>query len=270
MDLRTLLGGLAGGLQGVGQGFGQVNDMRQQDVQNQLRQKQFDAGQEERKRAAVMEAWQQIEGGSQIAPEQAQSFKDIGLPVIKGADGAPMKAKSKQQELIDLQIQGHQMDLEEKTKQQGYRDFVENMDPTEFYSLPPQTREFYTQRAGMDKWDTLTPDEKIRFSERVASANASAQARIIAASQPRPQDPQVMALNRQKFEASMRATAERLARTGVGAWMTPDKLAPKVEEIYQGLIQGAGQEGMAQPPMGGPAAAPTAPRGKIVGIRQVG
>lgn len=261
---------IAGGLAGVGQGLGQVNDLRQQAIQNQLRQREFEAQQQERKRQAVMDAWNQIEGGTSLAgmaPEQVKDFTAAGLPLAKGPDGSLIKPKSKQQQLIETQLADREFELNKKREDEKFADELDNMDPTTFYALPPETREFMKSRAGKKDLETLTPEEKLRFSERLQSAQIAATAKMYAATAPRPVNPETMTLNRQKFEAGMRAKAAQLARTGMGAWMPPDQVAAQEEQIFQTLMQNASGDGgaMGMAPAS-PPALPTASRGKVIRI----
>jgi hypothetical protein len=232
---------LAGGATGLGQGLGQVNDMRQQQVQNQYRQREQDMMMQDRKRQAVMDAWNQIEGGQTIDPTAAPDFKSLNLPVVKGADGMLMKPKTKQQQLIDLQIEDRQRELQEKADLQRRRDEFDALTPDQLKTMDPFDRELLASKAGYDKLETLTPEEKIKFSEKIAVANAAGQARVLAASMPKQVNPEVMALNRSKFEAGMRARAAQIARTGMGAYMPPDQVAGLEEQIFQSLMQGQQQ-----------------------------
>lgn len=261
---------LAGGLAGVGQGLGQVNDLRQRDSQNQLQKRQLDMQMEDRKRQAVMDAWGQIEGGTSLSgidPEQIKNFTAAGLPIQKGPDGGLVKPKTAQQRLVDTQIEEHAFSLAQKREDAKYGDELDNMDPNEFYALPPETREFLKARAGRKDLETLTPEEKLKFSERLQSAQISATARMYAATQPKALNPEVMALNRQKFEAGMRAKAAQLARSGMGAYMPPDQIAAQEEQIFQTLMQNApmgGGDAMVAPPS--TPGVPTASRGRVVKI----
>jgi hypothetical protein len=239
MDWLSLLGGLAGGL---GQGLNQVNDLRQQNIQNQYRQREQDMMMQDRKRQAVMDAWNQIEGGQTIDPTAAPDFKSLNLPVVKGADGILMKPKTKQQQLVDLQIEDRQRELDEKADLQRRKDEFDALTPEQLKAMDPFDRELLASKAGYDKLETLTPEERIKFSEKIAVANASGAARIAAASIPRAVNPQTQALNQQKFVAGMRARAAQIARTGMGAYMPPDQVTALEEQIFQSLMQGQGQE----------------------------
>lgn len=239
MDWLSLLGGVAGGL---GQGLNQVQDLRQQNLQNQFRQREQDMMMQERKRQAVMEGYQMVEHGGQLPPELAKSAKEIGLPVYAGEGGTFIRPMSKQQELINVQLKDREMELAEKRDLQRRRDEFDALTPDQLKTMDPFDRELLASKAGYDKLETLTPEERIKFSEKIAVANASGAARIAAASIPRAVNPQTQALNQQKFVAGMRARAAQIARTGMGAYIPPDQVTALEEQIFQSLMQGQGQE----------------------------
>lgn len=169
---NEILSGLAGAGQGAVQGLGQIQDMRQQQIQTQLRERQQKLADDQAKRQAVQQAWESIkEGHSFEQPEQAKQFVELGYGVIKGPDGRLMKPKSvetigreKQQKLVDLQTS----DLERK---QG---LLAQITPDIYDTQSIGQRQVLdAQLSG--NFDPLSPKEKLESSATLAAAQARAQ-----------------------------------------------------------------------------------------------
>lgn len=170
---NEILSGLAGAAQGGVQGLGQIQDMRQQQIQTQLRERQQKLADDQAKRQAVQQAWESIQEGQTFEqPEQAKQFVELGYGVVKDpTTGRPMKPKSvetigreKQQKLVDLQTS----DLERK---QG---LLAQITPDIYDTQSIGQRQVLdAQLSG--NFDPLSPQEKLESSATLAAAQARAQ-----------------------------------------------------------------------------------------------
>lgn len=170
---NEFLAGVAGAAQGGVQGIGQIQDLRQQQIQTQLRERQAKLQEDQAKRAAVAQAWESIQEGQTFEqPDQAKQFMDLGYGVVKDPlTGRPMKPKSvetigreKQQKLIDLQTG----DLERK---QG---LLAKITPDIYDTQSIGERQVLdAQLSG--NFDPLSPQEKLESSATLAAAQARAQ-----------------------------------------------------------------------------------------------
>lgn len=172
---------LGGAFQGGVQGLGQIQDTRRQNAQLAIQQQNQQMQQQEAKRRAVMEAYQTLQGGQEVDPQQASQFKELGLGGLTAAPGGKIiKMKSPQEQQIELVLKQRQDEMDDKAKKDIVLAQIHN-DGEGFFQKPPQERQSIWVGAGLDGDGWLTPQEKVKFSPQVAAAGIAAGPRYAAA-----------------------------------------------------------------------------------------
>lgn len=168
---NEILAGLAGGAQGGVQGLGLIQDQRQQQLQNQLRERQAKFQEDEARRQAVKQAWDTMQEGHTFeAPEQAQQFVELGYGVVKGPDGRPMKPKSLQTLGLEKQNQLNDLKYQTAVDQQKLRQSI----TADTWNQPIEERMALDVQLGGD-FEPQTPGDKARDSAQVQAAIARGQ-----------------------------------------------------------------------------------------------
>ena len=232
---------------------------RDQDaIRTQLAQKQQEQAMAEQKRRAVMEAYEKINGGQKLEATEAQPYVDLGIKFDKDpTTGQLIKPKTRQEQLIEAQLGN--VDLERQQNQMKLHAFQE-VSEEDFYTRPIEQR---LGPAGLAGVKAQTPREELSNSATLAAA----QARAMYAGMPRQVDPDTERLNKQKFMVDMRAKAMDMAKPTSGMFKTPQQIQQDAEMYYQQMVQAVGLD---QPAQGPAQPQPTAPRGRVVGIRPIG
>lgn len=214
--IAEMLQGLFGG---VGQGLQINQQQKQQEIQNQLRQRQQQMADEEAKRAAVMEAYKTLQPGQVVEPQAASQFKALGLGGLESQGGQIVKAKSPQDQLLELKYQEAQDEADKRRKRDSVLEEIHN-EGSGFFTKPLIERLSRTRTAELPDDIAMLPDEKVQFSPTVAAAGLNNQGRISAA--------QISAAGRQgrnpyegqnaavQLEAAARRAADAAAKDPLG------------------------------------------------------
>lgn len=258
---NEILAGLAGAAQGGAQGLGQINDMRQQDIAQRLRDRQIKMQEEQQKRQAVQQAWESTQEGHVFeTPEQATEFVNLGYGVIKDpVTGRPMKPKSIQTRAAELNLQNAEADQPLLNLK---REATMEMADPNWLQKPLDYRQV---RGGIatGRPAVMTPQENLTFDPayRASLADNATQLKVaeIGAGQ-RAQDSYfdfIVAQSKQKYEEAKAARGEDV-KLASEAWdivaktnpyAKPAQLAEAADAIYAAKRQQLG--GAGQPSQGG-------------------
>lgn len=179
MAWQDIFAGIGGALQGAGAGMAQVQDQRQRDLQRQLQERQLQQQQEEQKRRAVQAAYESMVGGFKTDLATAQPMIEAGFAFEKGEDGSLVKPMSMAERRAEIEAKAQEQRLINQESQMIARDQIVN-DPSGFMDRPWDERNVMQFAAG-GQLELQSPEDKLRYSERLAAAGPAAQARVDAA-----------------------------------------------------------------------------------------
>lgn len=263
--LEEILAGLAGGAQGGVQGLGLIQDNRQQQAQQKLRERQATLQEQEARRQAVKQAWDTMqEGHSFEDATQAQQFVDLGYGVIKGPDGRPMKPKSIQTQASELGLKNAQGDYDFEQKQ---RDVLnQSLEPG--WMERPMAERVALGGFAQGKPAVLSPQENLQYDPQYRASQAdnstALQVARIGADQRRTNDylDYTVALNKAKYEEDKAVKGENVKLASeaydqaveLTPYGDPATIIAKANELYAGKKSMLGQIGQPQagvPVLGG-------------------
>lgn len=254
---------LAGLLGGAGQGLQNVQDNRQQQARMAIQKQQADLQMQEAKRRAVMEAYQTMQPGQEVDPAQASEFKAMGLGGLEAVGGKIIKAKSPQDQLMELKYKEAEEEANQRTRKTALLDKIHNAG-SGFFELPPQARQAEWASAGLNGDDWMTPEEKLKFSPQFQSANVNAQARIATDNGPAPRSPYEGARFQMDARKAARAAADSAAKNPITGQI--DKAL--WQSTYESELQQAGI-GQQQPAQASPQGLAPGTRGVVGGVPAV-
>ncbi len=204
------LEGLAGLLGGGAQGMETIQQQRRQNAQTQMQQKQLEMDQQETKRRAVMEAYKTLQPGQEVDPAQASEFKQLGLGGLTAEGSKIIKAKSPQDQMLDLTYQTAQEEAAERQRKRAVLDQVHN-EGSGFFPRPRAERIALAIANGMDEKSVLLPEEELEFNPTFQGAQVAAQSRLAAARMTSGASGQITPAVRARLDQQMYDTAVRAA-----------------------------------------------------------
>lgn len=258
--LAQILQGLFGGL-GEGMQANVDNQRRTQQLGMQQKAQDFDI--EQAKRKAVMEAYQTLTPGQVVDPQQASQFKALGLGGLEAQGDKIVRAKSPQDQLLELKFKEAEEEANQRSKKLAVLDQIHNAG-SDFYNLPLIERLGQTRSVGLDDDVAMLPDEKVKFSPQVQAAGITTAGRIASAGAGR--NPYAAQNAQVSLEKAAREAADRAAKNPITGIIDKNIWAQTYQEFKNQIGQSNSSAAVAGPTSSGPA---PGTRGVVNGVAAI-
>lgn len=199
---------IAGGLGGLSNGVSNIQDQRKQQIQLQLQQEAAKRQAVQQAQEQLMQQYKTVEPGSVVDPEQASKYKAAGFGGLeKGENGQIIRAKTPQDQLMDLKLGEAEQDASDRMKRTAFLDKIHN-DGADYFKLPLQQRLMDAVSNGYEKPDiVMSPEEKMQYNPTYGAALIRGQASQTAAAMRQQATP----MQKQNFRLNLENAAEQHA-----------------------------------------------------------